>query len=155
MTDETTASGSDADARLAKSLLVLRVALGLFLLQWGIEKFVLVEGTTGIFEHFYKFVPPGGILPVLGALECALAIGLLIGAYRKYTYGAAFLLHGLVTIATWQQLIDPYGLIWGRVNHLFAAGVPVLAGFWLLYQMRDKDTYSYDATVAARKAAGV
>lgn len=153
MTEETSASDSGADVRLAKSLLILRLALGLFLLQWGIEKFVLVERTTGIFEHFYKYVPPGGLLPVLGVLECALAIGLLVGAYRKYTYGAAFLLHGLVTIATWQQLVDPYGLIWGQVNHLFTAAVPVLAGFWLLYRMRDKDTYSYDAAVAAKKAA--
>ena len=33
---------------LPRALLVLRVTLGLFLLQWGLEKFIVPENTVGI-----------------------------------------------------------------------------------------------------------
>ncbi len=43
---------------LGGALLALRVTLGLFLLQWGVEKFVVPENTVGIWQHFYGLSLP-------------------------------------------------------------------------------------------------
>lgn len=126
--------------RIATPLLLLRVTVALFLAQWGVEKIISPEMTTGIFTHFYGFAFPSNLSPALGIAEVLLALAVLIGFQKKISYGIAFLIHGVSTLATWKQLIDPYGLIWGTNSHLFAAAVPVLAAMWLLYVMRDADT---------------
>ncbi len=82
--------------------------------------------------------------------ENLVALALLIGLYRRLSYGLAFLIHFVSVASSWQQIIDPYGLITGNVNHLFAAGVPVLAGFWLLYWLRDWDSLTVDAKYRLR-----
>ena len=38
---------------LFRALLALRITLGLFLLQWGIEKFVVPQANVFIWSHFY------------------------------------------------------------------------------------------------------
>jgi putative oxidoreductase len=60
---------------LFRSLLVLRVTLGIFLLQWGIEKFVMLGNTPAIWGYFYGIDVPQAAayhlfiasVPVLGA----------------------------------------------------------------------------------------
>jgi hypothetical protein len=38
---------------LFRALLALRVTLGLFVLQWGVEKFVAPQSNIFIWSHFY------------------------------------------------------------------------------------------------------
>ena len=149
MTDEAKISGPLA-ARLPLGLFVLRISLGLFLLQWTVEKFVLPPRTVGIFKGFYG-VDLAGVMPqILGGIELILVLALLCGAYKRISYGLALLIHTVSVTATWKQLIDPWGFIWGEVNHLFTAGVPLLIAFWLLYYLRDWDTkWSYDESRAS------
>ncbi len=140
------------DGRLSVGLLILRVTLGLFLLQWAGEKFVLPQVSSGIFSHFYGFDASLNLTYLVGAAEAVLALGILLGVYRRLTYGIGFLIHAVSVLATWRYLIDPYGLIWGEVQHLFAAGVPVLAGFLLLYMARHKDVLTLDGRFRAPDA---
>lgn len=63
------------DNRISQSLLVLRFTLGLFLLQWGAEKFVVQGNTPAIWGYFYGIdIPEASAhlfvasIPVLGAL---------------------------------------------------------------------------------------
>ena len=51
---------SDAALKQALSgaLLALRITLGLFLLQWGVEKFVVPQNTVAIWGYFYGLGPP-------------------------------------------------------------------------------------------------
>ena len=44
---------NETDQRLQMPLLILRITIGLFMLQWGVEKFVLPDTAAGIFSHFY------------------------------------------------------------------------------------------------------
>jgi putative oxidoreductase len=126
------------ESRLALALLVLRVTLGLFLLQWGIEKFVVPGTTLAIFRNFYGFDPGALAPPVLGALQVVLALAFLLGVRPRITYGVALLLHSVTTLVTIPRLLAP----WNPVsNHLFIAGVPVLAAFFALYLLRDADRY--------------
>ena len=71
----------------------------------------------------------------MGVLQTALAIAIIVGFKTNISYLIGFVIHGLSTLSTIGRLIDPYG----PGNHLFMTAVPVLAGMWLLYVMRDAD----------------
>jgi uncharacterized membrane protein YphA (DoxX/SURF4 family) len=126
---------------LRRALLALRVTLGLFLLQWGVEKFVVPESMVGIWGHFYGLALPAAVGYLFGAAEIAIALCLFLGMFRTPAYGAALALHAVTTIVTWRQLADPWG---DPVNHLFVAGLPVLGGFLALFLLREWDRGALD-----------
>lgn len=142
----------DADAttnvtdRLPLGLLVLRLALGLFVLQWTVEKFINPVGMTRIFDHFYGIDLAVNMPMVIGGLELIIVLAFLAGAYKRVTYGLLFLFHAGSTLSSYDQLLHPFD----GSNHLFTAAVPVLAAFCLLYLARESDTmWSWDARRAA------
>ncbi|MGH8495862.1 MAG: DoxX family protein [Gammaproteobacteria bacterium] len=121
---------------VARALLVLRFSLGLFLLQWGIEKFVVPANTPAIWGFFYGFSIPQVMAYVFGVVEISIALCLFLGLFRTVTYGAAVLLHAVSVVVSWRQLIDPWG---DPANHLFIAAIPVLGGFIALFLLRHWD----------------
>ena len=124
----------DALARaLPRALLALRVTLGLFLLQWGVEKFVVPESTVGIWGHFYGIDVSPTLGYVFGAVEIAIAACLFLGRFLTVAAGAALVLHAVTVLVSWRQLLDPWG---DPVNHLFVASIPVLGGFIALFLLR-------------------
>ena len=128
------------DERLARALrhalLVLRVTLGLFLLQWGIEKFVVPANTVAIWGHFYGIDISEAAGYVFGVAEIAIALCILLGAFRTIAYGAAAVLHAVSVAVSWQQMLHPWA---GPANHLFIASLPVLGGFVALFLLRHWD----------------
>ena len=121
---------------LFRALLALRITLGLFLLQWGVEKFIVPEANVFIWSLFYGVEVGPALGYVLGALEIAIALCMILGQFRTATYGAALALHTVTVLVTWRQLIDPWG---DPINHLFTAGVPVWGGFLALFLLRHWD----------------
>jgi putative oxidoreductase len=121
---------------LRHALLALRITLGLFLLQWGLEKFLVPESSAGIWEQFYGLSVPRTLGYLLGAAEIAIAVCLFLGMFRTVAYGAALGLHAVTLFVTWRQLLNPWG---DPVNHLFIAGVPVLGAFIALFLLRHWD----------------
>jgi putative oxidoreductase len=131
---------SPTDGRLAACLLLLRITLGLFLLQWGVEKFVVPAGTISIGRGFYGIAMPDWLPLVLGATEVVLAVLLLGGLFRRGTYGVALLVHAVSVGVTVPRMLNPYA----PGNHLFFTAVPVLAAFIALYALRTEDRWSLD-----------
>lgn len=127
---------------LFRALLVMRITLGLFLFQWGIEKFVVPQTTAAIWGHYYGLDLPLLLSYVFGALEIAIAVCLFLGLFRTVAYGAAVVLHAASVAVSWRELIDPWG---EPANHLFIAGVPVLGAFLALYLLRHWDRGILDA----------
>ena len=121
---------------LFRALLALRITLGLFLLQWGVEKFVVPQANVLVWSYFYGMDVSETLGYVFGALEIAIALCIILGQFRTITYGAALLLHAVTVAVTWRQLIDPWG---DPINHLFTAGIPVLGGFLALFLLRRWD----------------
>ena len=146
-TDQSAATSGRAP-QIVLALLILRLSLGGFLLLWGLEKIIIPDRTVGIYDKFYGIPIDVAIAPMLGALQIALSIALLIGFQRRWSYGLATLLHAYSVISSWRALIDPWGLIYGEVKHLFLAGVPVLAGFIVLYMLREMDLWTVDGRSA-------
>lgn len=136
--------------RLALSLLALRLTLGVFLLQWGIEKFVVPATTTAIFKNFYGLEVGGAMPALLGTGQVVLALALIAGVLPRLSYGAALLLHSVTVLVTIPRLLAP----WNPVsNHFFIAGVPVLAGFFALYLLREADRWTVPRLLATRQPA--
>lgn len=131
----------DQDVAVRRSLLVLRVTLGLFLLQWGAEKFVVPMNTPAIWGYFYNTNIPVEAAYVFGVVEIALAICFFLGVLRTVAYGAGVMLHAVSVVVSWRQLIDPWG---DSANHLFVAGVPVLGAFVVLFLLRRWDRGVFD-----------
>jgi hypothetical protein len=83
---------SDVNRRTAAGLLILRLFLGIFLLQWSIEKLILPNATIRIAQHFYGTALPVVGSYMLGAAELVLSLiahsvtSLLAksGAYRTF-----------------------------------------------------------------------
>jgi putative oxidoreductase len=128
---------------LSRALLVLRLTLGLFLLQWGIEKFVVPQNTVVIWGYFYGLNVPQALGYVFGAIEIAIAGCLLLGVLRTVAYGAALALHAVSVLVSWRQLLDPWG---DAANHLFIASVPVLGALIALFLLRHWDRGILDQT---------
>lgn len=126
------------ETRLALALLVLRLTLGVFFLQWGIEKFVVPVTTLAIFRNFYGIDFGNWVPPILGTAQVLIAVALLVGFQPRITYGIVLLLHGVTVIVSIPRILSP----WTPVsNHFFIAGVPILAAFLALYLLRDWDRY--------------
>jgi putative oxidoreductase len=121
---------------LRRALLALRITLGLFLLQWGVEKFVMPQSTAAIWRLFYGFNVSQALGYVFGAVEIAIAVCLFLGLFRTVAYGAALALHAVTVLVSWRQLLAPWG---DAVNHLFIASVPVLGGLIALFLLRHWD----------------
>jgi uncharacterized membrane protein YphA (DoxX/SURF4 family) len=130
------AKENQASSRIVPALLALRITLGVFLLQWGLEKFVVPQNTPAIWNYFYGLNMPQAAAYVFGVVEIALALCLFLGLYRTIAYAAALGLHAVSVVVSWRQIFDPWG---DPVNHLFIAGVPVLGGFIALFLLSDFD----------------
>jgi uncharacterized membrane protein YphA (DoxX/SURF4 family) len=126
---------------LPRALLVLRVTLGVFLLQWGVEKFVVPQSSASIWTDFYGLNVPQALSFLFGAVEVAIAACLFLGLYRTVAYGAALALHAVTVVVSWRQLFDPWG---DPVNHLFIASVPVLGALAALFLLRHWDRGIFD-----------
>lgn len=137
--------------RFGAALAILRIALGLFLLVWGLEKFIVTERSAAIYGYFYGVSASTAMAYALGALESVLAVAIIVGAFRRWSYGIGLLVHAATSVATVRLIIDPWGLISGEPQHLYLAAVPILAAFAALYLLRDLDEFSLDAWRAGRE----
>ena len=135
MSDVTTTA--DALRRLRISLLILRVTISWFLLQWAVEKIVSPESTVKIFGFFYKLPLDVGIAPAIGIVQAVVVLAFLAGFMKTWSYALVTDLHGVSTLATWRSIIMPFA---EGSNHLFTTAVPVLAACAVLFYMRDQDT---------------
>jgi uncharacterized membrane protein YphA (DoxX/SURF4 family) len=130
--------------RFGVALAILRIALGLFLLVWGLEKFIAPQTSIAIYDYLYGVSASSALTYGLGSLESLLALAIVVGAFRRWSYGIGLLAHAATVIATVRQIVDPWGLISGEPQHLFLAAVPILAAFAALYLLRDLDCFSFD-----------
>ncbi len=100
-------------------------------------------------RNFYGLSLPTGASYALGIAELALALALLLGAFRTLSYGLSLIVHTVTVVVSWRQLLDPYGF--AQVgNHLWISTWPTWGGFAALFLLRSRDTYSIDSWRGSR-----
>lgn len=125
----------DIRDRVASVLVWLRYGVFLVMLMWTLDKFINPSHASGVFKNFYGISGLGEtILFAIAAGELLLIIGFVLGTFKTFTYGSVLVLHGISTLSSYAQYMDPF-------NHLlFFAAWPMLAGCYVLFVLRDLDT---------------
>lgn len=124
--------------RLALVLAILRYTIFITMAMWTMDKFVRPDHAAAIFEHFYGLAGLGvSLVYALATAEAALLIAFLIGLKPRFTYGTVLILHGISTLASYQQYLNPFD---GN-NLLFFAAWPMLGASFTLYILRDFDIW--------------
>jgi hypothetical protein len=124
--------------KLRIPLFLTRVSIVYFLLPWQIMRFVRPEAADGIAKKYYHL--PGlstGIGYAIGTFWMVLLLAFLIGFKKRISYGLVLFLHAgaiLVALPFYIPGTDGY-------NQLFLAAIPAAAAMWLLYLLREQDTF--------------
>lgn len=114
-------------------LAVLRVSLGALLLVCA-ARFGVPAVTAVISPR---------LAGAMAALEGLFAAIVLLGLWRRWSYGAALLVHAASLVALWRALGDPWGLA--------VAALPACGALVTLYLLRDRDTWTLDAWLGWRR----
>ncbi len=137
------------ERRLPLALVLLRVTVGIFFLLWAVEKLVMPEVTASIWEKFYRIPISLNLAYPIGVVNSLMALALIAGFLRTVTYAYWTLFHTISVLSTWSYLIKPFG----GPNHLFLAGVPIVAAMVALFMLREWDVLSVDGRRAGRLAS--
>ncbi len=125
------------DSRTHLALLLLRAGVTIVMGMWALDKFINPEHTARVFETFYFISDLNATSSyVLGLIQGAIVILFAVGLYKRFSYGAVFLMHLISTLSTYERYFNP----WEGTNLLFFAAWPMLAAIAALYLLRDKDT---------------
>lgn len=120
--------------KLELPLLTLRLGVFVVMFMWTLDKFINPQHAAGVFQNFYGIRLSGDAMSyTLAALELVLLLLFLTGIARTWTYGAVLLLHGVSTLAAYNQYLDPFK------NLLFFTAWPMLAASFALFMLRDYD----------------
>jgi hypothetical protein len=113
--------------RVATALLALRLGVFLVMLMWTLDKFLNVGHASRIFESFYAVGGMGQTaFAVFGAAELVLILAFVAGYQKRVSYGLVLILHGVSTLSSYRQYLDPFN------NLLFFAAWPMLAACFAL-----------------------
>ncbi len=134
---------ANVSSKLALSLLLIRIGVGIVFFMWTIDKLMNPEHTARVFAAFYM-IPSLSVAASLaiGTIQMIVVLAFVTGTMKKYSYMAIFIMHLVSTVSTYERYLDP----WTGTNLLFFAALPMLAGCWALWFLRDQDAlWSIDA----------
>ncbi|WP_281301282.1 MULTISPECIES: hypothetical protein [unclassified Iodidimonas] len=130
---------STSTNKAAFPLLLQRIAVFLFMGIWTLDKFVNPTHTAGVFSNFYGIDLAAELTWVLGLVQGIILIAFLLGFMKTFSYLLVFLMHAVSTVASWKVYLAGFD-----GNLLFWAAIPVLAGLWIQFALRDFDRITLD-----------
>lgn len=123
-----------------KSLLLLRISLGLLLVIWGIDKLVDVEHGLQVSEHFYfGAFSQALLLQAFGVLEIAAGLLIVLGVARRWVYPILLAITGITMLGVWKSVVDPWGWWLEGANVLFYPSLIIFAASLVLWAFRNED----------------
>lgn len=120
---------------------VLRIALGLFILVWGIAKFVQQDFWLQMFPMIYwGLVVGAAVLAVFGIVEIVLAAMLILGWKVTIAAWIGFLIQLLTTVALIGRIAAPYVMVEADPvkPNIVLFGTVVILGAWLALALSGK-----------------
>lgn len=119
-------------------LFFTRLSIAYFLLPWVLMRFVKPESAKGIAAKYYKISSmPEIATTIIGVLWVLLLVAFVAGFKKRISYGLVLIIHTVGTLWTLPYLIVGTG----TANLLFFAAIPVIGAMWLLYALREHDTF--------------
>lgn len=134
------------------TLLFLRVSVALLVLIWGIDKVVNVQHAINVSNAFYfGLLSFPGLVPILGVLQCVVAILALVGLYRSIVDPLIALINFGSLFGVRASIIDPWGWFTEGTNALFFPSLTVFAACLVLLAFRREETLVLDRKRAATR----
>ena len=125
---------NDLERRLAISLLLLRLSLGLVMMVWAFDKILNPSHGAAVLESFYGLATVGqSLIPMIGVAQALLVLAFVAGVAKTWTYGAVLFMHAVTTLVSWSAYLQPLK------NILFFSAWPMLAGLIALFLLRQED----------------
>lgn len=135
------------------ALVALRTSLGLLMLVWGADKFADPEHGVGVAQHFYfGLLSARALMPVLGVLQLALGLLVVVGLARRLAYPALTAVAGVTLVGVWRSVLDPWGWVLDGTNALFFPSLIVFAGTLVLLAFVRDDQLALDRRLHRRVA---
>ncbi|GAD90264.1 hypothetical protein VHA01S_038_00310 [Vibrio halioticoli NBRC 102217] len=125
-------------SKLSIGLLSLRITVFIVFFFWGLDKIIVPEHAVRVMSGFYGLHVSINTMIVIGIAQMLFLAAFLLGKWKTVTYGAVFVLHGASTLSSLTKYFDPFN------NLLFFTAWPMLAACFVLFLLRDYDTYSID-----------
>lgn len=126
----------------------LRIGLGLFLLVWGLMKFVktdfLINKAYAKFWGFLGTLSPT-ILFVIGTIQIVAALMLIVGWKTTLAAWAGGIMHLGTVLVTLNKIFAPFTIVEGAPpNFFFFTAVPVLFAFLALILLGRSGAYAME-----------
>ncbi|CAE6902259.1 conserved membrane protein of unknown function [Pseudomonas marincola] len=132
------------------TLLLLRISLGWLLVIWGADKLFNVAHSVAVANKFYfGLLTAESAMQVLGVIQIAIGVLIVIGLLCRWTYPLQALLNGLTLLAVLGSVIDPWGWFLQGSNALFYPSLIIFAASLLLIAFRDDERWALDIKRAA------
>lgn len=120
---------------LRLALFLMRVSVFLVMAMWSLDKLISPDHASAVFGNFYGIEGmTSAVLLAIGLVQLVLEIAFVLGVWRLWTYGYVMIAHGISTLSSWRQYLDPFD------NLLFFAAIPMLAACIALFLLREEDS---------------
>jgi putative oxidoreductase len=124
----------------AKSLLLLRISLGFFLVIWGLDKLADVKHGIGVSDWLYfGLFSNATLLKAYGVVEIAVGILIMLGLFRRLTYPVLLAITGVTLLGVWKSIIDPWGWWLEGTEALFYPSIIIFAASLVLWSFQAED----------------
>ena len=124
-----------SSTKLKISLLFIRISIFLVFLMWTLDKIVNPAHGSKIFEMFYGLAVTTEVMMGIGLLQLAFVVVFGLGLWKKWVYLAVLVLHAGSTFSSLPLYLDPFN------NLLFFAAWPMLAACFILFMLKEYDTW--------------
>jgi putative oxidoreductase len=126
----------------AKSLLLLRISLGFFLVIWGLDKLADVKHGIGVSDWLYfGLFSNATLLKAYGVVEIAVGILIVLGLFRRLTYPVLLAITGVTLLGVWKSIIDPWGWWLEGTEALFYPSIIIFAASLVLWSFQAEDRF--------------
>lgn len=125
----------DLQKKLPLGLFFIRATLALVFFVWAFDKLFNTAHTQAVFAGFYGFDISTTAAIGLGVVQLAFVAIFAAGLFKNVTYLLILLMHAGSTFVSMGKYLDPFN------NLLFFAAWPMLGAAFILYSLREYDTF--------------
>ncbi len=127
------------------SLLLLRIASGLLMVLWGLDKLVNPDHAMFVSNTFYMgLFSLQWLLQLFGVFEVLFGVVIVAGFQRQFTYPLLLAINTFSMLAVWRSIVDPLGFFFEGSKRLFFPSLIIVSAVLVLIAFREHDTVTLD-----------
>ncbi len=140
------------DRQDGAAILIMRAGLAWFIFLWAAHKVITPAQYQALARNFDKVDLSFAQIYATAAVQIAVCVLVLVGAFRLFSYGALMVMHLFTVTRRWEGFLDPFALNdrGFPVNRNQVIDLAVLAAMIALILLIRRDHLSLGAWIARR-----